>query len=267
MVRLPRVASACICTVLLPLTAVAADVHDGLARARVLYNQRQFDAAIAAADEARTLPTDEDAADLIAARAFLERYRQSDAPDDLTGARDRLRRIDPHRLGSGERIEYAVGLGEQLYFEGSAGAAADIFDGLLAGRDQLGPDARERVLDWWASAVDAQARPRPDIDRQVMYQKVRDRMRDELGNNAASASASYWLAAAARGQGDLQAALAAAQAGWVRAPLAADRGAALRGDLDRHVDRAIIPERARALAQTPEALLADWMQFKSRWEK
>src|SRR5262245_54467631 len=45
-------------------TAWAADPKDLLERARALYNQGQFDAAIAAADGARRLPDHADAADL-----------------------------------------------------------------------------------------------------------------------------------------------------------------------------------------------------------
>src|SRR5215471_14916691 len=42
---------------------------DPLARARVLYNQHQFDAAVNEAEKARVIPSRADAADLIAARA------------------------------------------------------------------------------------------------------------------------------------------------------------------------------------------------------
>ncbi len=78
-------------------------------------------------------------------------------------------------------------------------------------------------------------------------------------------AASYWLAAAARAQGDLQAAWDAAEAGWVRASLTADRGAALRADLDRLMLVAIVPEQARALSQPEDTLRLDWENFKERW--
>jgi len=245
----------------------AADPPDPLARARLLYNQRQFEAAVNAAEEARRTGERADAADLIAARAYLERFRESAAAADLTNARDRLRRINPERFGAGERVEFIIGLAEALYLDQSAGAAAEVFESVLARPDDLGPDARERTLDWWASALDRDAGPRPDLERQAVYQKICDRMRAELGANPASASAAYWLSAAARGQGDLQAAWDAAQAGWVRASLATDHGAALRGDLDRLVQRAIVPERARMLAQPPEILALEWERFKEKWTK
>jgi hypothetical protein len=92
-------------------------------------------------------------------------------------------------------------------------------------------------------------------------------MQLELGANPASSAASYWLAAAARGQGDLDAAWDAAKAGWVRAPLADDRGAALRADIDRLVQRGVVPERAKVTAQPAEALLAEWERFKESWSR
>ena len=245
----------------------AADPKDPLDRARALYNQRQFDAALAAAEEGGRVPARQNSADLIAARALLERFRESAAPEDLTSARDRLRRLNPEQLGANERVEFIVGLGEALFFGESAGAAAEVFDSVLAQREDLLPDARERVLDWWASAVDREVRPRPDIERQDVYRKVRERMQSELGANPASAVASYWLAAAAWAQGDLQAAWDAAQAGWVRAPLASDRGATLRGELDRLVQRGIAPARAKVLAQPPDAVRLDWESFKERWNR
>lgn len=260
-----RLAAAAASLAVTASTLWAAD--DPLARARLLYNQRQFDAAISAAEQARLTPSRADAADLVAARAYLERFRASAASDDLTNARDRLRRIDPQRFASRERLEYIVGLGETLFFDGAFGAAANVFDSVLQTRDLLGGDARERVLDWWATAIDREAKPRSEIDRQAVYQRIRTRMEEEFATHPGSAAAAYWLAAAARAQGDLQAAWDAAQSGWVRAPLTTDRGAALRADLDRLVLRAIVPDRAKATAQPPDALRTQWEQFKERWKR
>jgi hypothetical protein len=247
--------------------AFAAGQRDPLDRARLLYNQRDFEAALTAADEARRSLDRADSADLIAARAYLERFRESSAADDLAHARERLRRINPEKFTARERLEFVVGLGETLYFEGASGAAAAIFESVLVARGELPAEARERVLDWWASALDQDARPRPEIERPAVYQRVRDRMAEELAANPASGTASYWAAAAARGQGDLQTAWDAAQAGWVRAPLTADRGVTLRTDLDRLVQKAIVPERARILGQPPDTLRMDWERFKEKWSK
>jgi len=245
----------------------AAAIKDPIARARALYNESRFDAAIAAADQGRAVAARADSADLIAARAYLERFRKSGVADDLTNARDRLRRLDPQRFGARERVEFLVGIGQTLFFDEAFGAAADLFTSVLARDGTLPAEARERVLDWWASALDRDARPRSDLERQVVYQRIRERMSEELAGHPASAAAAYWLSAAARGQGDLQAAWDAAEAGWVRAGLASDRGVSLRADLDRLVLRGIVPDRARALAQPPEALRQDWERFKERWAK
>ncbi len=192
----------------------------------------------------------------MAARAYLERYRESALAADLDGARERLRRLDPQRLAINEREEYIVGLGETLFF-----------DGVIKNGTMLAGDPRERVLDWWASAIDREAKPRPDIERQPRYLAIRTRMEQELAIHPGSGAAAYWLANAARLQGDLSAAWDAAQAGWVRAPLAGDHGVALRGDIDRLVVDAIVPDRAKALAQPPETIRQEWEHFKEMWQK
>jgi len=251
---------------LLMATAVrAADPPDPLAQARLLYNQKDFDAAIAAAERVRSMPGLADRADLISARAYLERYRAGAAVEDLNGARERLRRLDPRQFELRERTEFIVGLGEALYFDQTYGASAAIFESVLDGGETLDPDSRERVLDWWAIAVDRDAWLRADTAGLSAYQKIRARMRDELTAHPGSATASYWLAAAARSEGDLDGAWQAAEAGWVRAGLAPDRGAMLRADLDRLMMVAIVPERARATSQSGDALLLEWQRFKERW--
>lgn len=244
----------------------AAAADDGLARARQLYNERRFEAAVLAAEEART-PERSDSVDLITARAFLERFRESASVDDLTTARERLRRLNPDRLNPGERVEYLVGLGEHLFLDGLPGAAANIFDNVLTSAPALSTQSRERVLDWWAHALDLEARPLGELDRHPFYQRVRERMRDELSMNPASAVAPFWLAAAASGQGDQRAAWDAALAAWVRAPLNDDRGGELRSQLDRLVLEVIVPQRARAQAQSPEVFQQEWEAFKSRWSR
>jgi len=249
----------------LATVVAAADEKDPVARARLLYNQGKWEEAIMAAAQARATPTRADSADLIAGRAYLERFRESAAGDDLTSARERLRSINPERFGARERVELTVGLGETLFFDGAYGAAAEVFASLLEQSGALAGAERERVIDWWATALDRDARPRSEFDRQAVYQRIRDRMRAELGAGPTSAAAAYWISAAARGQGDLQGAWDAAQAGWVRASLAGDRGVALRADLDRLVLTALVPERARALGQSPNSLREEWERFKERW--
>jgi len=245
--------------------ALAAD--DPLARARQLYNQGQFLPAINEAERARLLTGRADSADLIIARAYLERFRESGASDDLTNARERLRRLDPTRLGPAERDEFLIGVGETLYFDNAFGAAASLFASIVDRPDPLAPDARERTLDWWATSIDRDARARPETDRETMFARLHDRMRDEMAARPTSSVAAYWLAASARSQGELQEAWDAVQAGWVRSVLAADHGEALRTDLDDLMQRAIIPERARALGQPVEALRLEWERFKEKWKR
>jgi hypothetical protein len=258
----------CVIAVMAASAARVEAADDPLARARLLYNQREFQEAVAAAEQARRIPARADSADLIAARAYLERYRESAASDDLTNARERLRRLDPQRFLPRERVEYMVGLGETLYFDQSFGAAAAVFESVLQSGELLVAGARERVLDWWADSLERDARPRPEMDRRGVYQRVRERMEAELAMHPSSGTAAYWLAAAARGHGDLQGAWDAAQAAWVRAPLAADKGVALRADVDRLVLRAIIPERAKTMpGQTVQSLQQEWERFKERWKR
>lgn len=246
--------------------SVVYGADDPLARARQLYNERRFELAVQAAEDART-PDRADSADLVAARALLERFRESSTESDLSGARERLRRLNPARLKPSEQIEYLVGLGEHLYLEGAVGAAANVFDNVLLTAPALSVAARERVLDWWGNALERDARPRAELDRHPIYQRIRERMRDELAMNPASAVAPYWLAAAACGQGDHQAAWDAALAGWVRSPMNEDSGASLRAELDTLVRRAIAPQRARVLAQPAEALVQEWDDFTVRWAR
>jgi len=252
--------------VMLAAATAALGADDPLARARALYNERQFEAAVNAAEQARLLPSHASAADLVAARAYLESYRDSDASDDLTNARERLRRLNPSGFNPRERVEYIVGLGETLFFDGAFGAAATVFDSVLQGRQELMGDARERVLDWWATAIERDAKARSESDRQSGYQRVGERMEAELVDHADSAMAAYWVAAAARGQGDGPAAWDAAQAAWVRAPLTGTRAPGLRSDLDLLVVRGIAPDRAKALGQQTDAIRLQWEQFKERWK-
>src|SRR5438094_641539 len=144
---------------------------------------------------------------------------------------------------------------------------ATIFDSILNSGELQAAGGRERVVDWWADALDRDARPRPDIDRQNVYHRIRTRMEEEIAVRPGNGAALYWLASAARAQGDLQAAWDAVEAGWVRAPLAGDRATALREDLDRLMLRGIVPERARAVGQPPQTLQADWERFKERWRR
>ena len=119
--------------------AQAKPPRDPLERARLLYNERQYDAALTATEEARRQPTRADSADLIAARIYLERYRAGHAEEDLASARQRLRDLDPAKFIARERLEFVVGLAETLYLDHASGAAATLFESVLPSRaDQIG---------------------------------------------------------------------------------------------------------------------------------
>src|SRR5947207_14372070 len=97
------------CIIALSTIPLHAGVEAPLAGARLLYKQHKFEAAVSAAERAHLDPSRADSADLVAARAYLERFRSSGASDDLTNARERLRRLNPDRFGPLERAEFIVG--------------------------------------------------------------------------------------------------------------------------------------------------------------
>jgi hypothetical protein len=208
---------------------------------------------------------------LIYGRSAIERFRQTADPADLAKGRDALRSVDASRLEARDRLDLIVGLGQALYFEGQFRVAAEVFTSVLDQAHTLGPAARDQLLDWWATSLDRFAQSRPVADRAAVYERVLAQMDAELRRDAGAASASYWVAAAWRGKGDLERAWDAALAGWVRAQLTRDRGAGLRPDLDQLVRDAIIPDRARRMApasdpdQAAAAMLAEWDLFKEKW--
>ena len=240
------------------------------ADARRYYNRELYELAIRAANEARQAGESPDEASLIFARAHLERFRQTRDAHNLTEAREALRTLDATRLSPGAQIEFTLALGQWLFMDGKARAAAELFDAASGKVDSLGPVARDRVLDWWATAIDQEAQTAP-AHRAALYQRIIDRMEAELRLQPGSTAAGYWIAAAARSSGDTERAWHAALAGYLRARVAADGGVALRADLDRLVTTAIIPERARQTSTTGDtksaidAMTAEWEQVKALW--
>jgi tetratricopeptide (TPR) repeat protein len=245
---------------------------DLLADARRLYNLGQYEEAARVAREAAENVATIDRARVVLGRIHLERYRRSDDPADLESARTALRATDTRALDARERVELAVGLAETLYFEDRFGAAAEMFESAIDGAAALGPSAHERVLDWWATALDRLAQTRPAQDRGPIFDRIVERTTREIQQDPGSTPGAYWLAAATRGRGDVDRALDAASAGWVRAIYARDRGAALRGDLDRLVREAILPERAARLPARDQkaalsGMIAEWEAFKEKWTR
>jgi hypothetical protein len=258
---------------ILGLSSGGQQITPPLVRARDAYNAGLYDQAITLASEARTTPDTADAASVVFARALLERYRVALAEADLANARDALKGLAPAKLGVHDYDEYLVGLGEALYYEERYGAAAECFAVALAHEGTGDQAAREKLFDWWAGALDQQAQIGPESDRKAVYQRILDRSDAELRRNDRSASASYWLAASARGAEDLERAWNAAIAGWVRAPSTGAAGEKLRADLDRLMMLAILPERARRILPTGDVdpvlqrLTGEWQAVKDRWGK
>ena len=239
-----------------------------LVRARELYNQQQYDAAIAAAREARARPELADAASVVMGRAHLERYRGVSNSADLTAARESLLAVDTARLAARDRLELLIGLGELLYFEGHYGAAGELFGAALGGAAGADAASREYALDWWAIALDHAAQASGDVERRQIYARLLERVEPAAAGDQPSAAAMYWAAAGAAGMDEFGRAWHAAIAAWVRAPMAPVRRAALRADLERLVQQVIIPGRAVTLApaadpkQTVAAMQAEWTAIK-----
>jgi len=246
---------------------------EALARARRFYNAGDYAAAMAAARDAGRDAETADAAAIVLARAHLEQFRLAGDSGDLAAARDALRGVERARLGPRDALDHTIGLAEALYLDGDYGAAAETFEPLLAASMPLDRTTRGRVVDWWAAALDAEARARAAAERPAYYGRVVDRMEVELGREDGAAVASYWLAAAALGAGDPGRAWQAAMAGWLRLSLVAAGGdegngvEAVRLDLDRLVTEAIIPTRVRveSPAPTARALGEEWEAMKRRW--
>jgi tetratricopeptide (TPR) repeat protein len=257
-----------------PAPEAAAGI-DALARARTLYNDGQFDEAMAAAADAQVFDNVRAAAGVVLGRAGLERFRRTADPADLSKARDALRDVDPTNLPPRDRLDLVIGLGETLFFDEHYRSAADLFESALD-QESLGEASRDQVLDWWATAIDRHVRTLPPDARADAYDRLIARMEGELRRDGGSASAAYWVAAAAFARGQIDRAWDAAIAGWVRALVtSAPRREALRPDLDRLMRDAIIPERVRRLpvAGTPEGaqaqagMLAEWELIKERWSR
>ena len=254
------------------LIAAPAWAADALADARRFYNQGQYDAAERAALEAAKVPTTADPARVVLGRVQLERYRKSSTPTDLDAAIASLRSVDARRLDPHDKAELAIGMGEALYLDEHYGAAAALFESVLDAPSVASQGGYEKVLDWWATAIDRQAQARPPLERADLYTRVTARMKTELARSPGSAAAGYWLAAAARAVGDPDDAMNEALASWVRASLGADRGITLRADLDRLVTEGILPDRAARLparerSQGLATMTADWEAFKARWTR
>ncbi len=266
--RAPMVVVALL-AVMFPVMLLAS--RSDLARARALYNERQFDQAIEAARLAGESPETRDAAAVVLARALLERYRERVDPADLGAAREALGSVRAMLLEERERVEYLLALGQALFLEDEFGAAAAVFESGVEMARTADPELGDAMVDWWGSAAERQADTEGRARREASFAILATRMAEELKRAPGSASASYWLAAARRGSGDAPGAWHAAIAGWVRARLAGERAATLRADLDKLMVQGIIPDRVKDVPEADRAsaesqLRAEWELVKERWK-
>jgi tetratricopeptide (TPR) repeat protein len=256
---------------LLACASPSAATRADLARARALYNQRQFDDAIEAAAAAQKTPATQDPATVVLARAHLERYRERVDPADLGAARTALGTVRAVNLDPKDRVDFLMALGEALFFEDDFGAAARLFESGLDAAMSNGAAQGEAMLDWWGSAVERHADTLNRPSRAELFGRMRDRMTTELMRNPSSAAAGYWVVVGTRGTGDALAAWDAAIASWVRARLAGEHSASLRADLDKLILEGVIPDRAISFpaeqrAQAVSNLRAEWELVKQRWQ-
>jgi hypothetical protein len=262
--RLARTAAFLSILLVMTSTAGAAE-HPALAQARALHNAADYDAAISAAAVARAVPAWADAAALVGARSYLERYRLRLDPADLIAAREALTAIHPTALSPRDHLDLLVGYGQALYLGGTFGAAAELFDTALSRSSILSARDRLLLLDWWATAVDREAQALA-VDRRVpLLERLNERMEEEVRQDPGNLAANYWLAASARGEGDGERAWHAAVAGWIRAIFQPESAGALRSDLDRLVTEVLIPEREREEPEAGAALRVEWEALKEQW--
>jgi hypothetical protein len=266
---------------LLVATTAAAQVRvaDRLAEARRLYNEHRYEEAAKVAAEARAIPELASEASVVYARALLERYRETSDRVAIDQAREALKHVESAALGRRDAVEFLIALGQALYLDDqfSLGdrysAAAAQFELALVSADVLDPASRDLLFEWWALSLDRQAQQGPESARRPIYARMLERAEQEMASTTASASAPYWLAAAAHGVDDLPRALGAATAAWIRAGSLGASGAKLRDDLDRLVVDVLLPERARQLAPNIDpkpalALLrAQWQELKVQWRR
>lgn len=266
----PRAAVAL--TVWLVASPLAAQTADPLAPARLHYNSGRFAEAIVAASSPLLPAASRNEAKVLVGRASLERYRTTGTATDLSNAREAFRAVDPSSLSPRASAELLVGLAEALFLDSNYRAAAELFRSAFDRAESLAPNAREGLLDWWATSVDRFAQTRPPEERVAPYNQIISRMDAELRTRPGSPAAAYWLPAAALARGDLARAWDLAVAGFVRA-LLDPNGGTLRTNLDQLVLQGIIPERVKAQPKDADMdaaraeLTAQWELVKKKWAK
>ena len=165
--------TAAVMLVLLGLAPAArAAEPPALAKARTLYNAGNYEGAIDAAAVARRQPTWADAAALVMARSYIERFRQNADAKDLVAAREAFVSIKSSSLTPRDQVDLLIGLGQSLYLSEIFGSAANLFSTALARSMLLGPRDKQMLLDWWATAMDREAQTRPADRRRVVFEQI-----------------------------------------------------------------------------------------------
>lgn len=246
---------------------------DPLTRARQAYNEQQFDRAIVLATEAKQTPVLADSASLVLSRAMLERFRRTGDSVDVEAARSALLSVNHRRLTATEASELHLGMAELMFVDDQFGTATEMFEVALDRPGMVSARSRDRVLEWWAASLDRYAQLGPDTQRMAKYWRMLVRLEQEAVRGPASPAVAYWMAAAARAVDDPDRAWALAIAAWIQAPMIAGaRAAALRNDIDRLMEVAIIPERANHSAADADvaavklAFTAEWKAIKAKWD-
>ena len=237
-----------------------------LAKARSLYNDGNYEGAIDAAAVSRRQAGWADASALVIGRSHLERYRQRLDPKDLAAAREALMTVRLATLAPRDQVDLIIGLGLSLYQGEVFGAAANLFDTALTRGTVLSARDRRQLLDWWATALDRQAQVGLADRRRAVFERIAARMDDELKQDPGSSVALYWRTVAARGGGDLEAAWHAAIAAWVQSTLEPETTESLRGDIEKLVQQALIPERSRLMARDPRDPQETVSMLRAEWE-
>ena len=98
-------------------TAWAAE-PPALAKARTLYNSANYEGAIDAAGSARRQPMWADAAALVMARSYLERYRQNADAKDLVSARELFVTIKVSSLTARDQVDRILACSRSGRIEG-----------------------------------------------------------------------------------------------------------------------------------------------------
>ena len=155
-----------------PVPLFAQTARADLAKARTLYNQKQFDEAIAVATQARRQADIADMAAIVLARAHLERYRERSDPSDLGAAREALSAVRATTLDVRDQTELILALGQSLFLEDDFGAAAEMLESGLERATTADPALSEAMMEWWGSSIERLAGTKSRDPRHALFRRL-----------------------------------------------------------------------------------------------